>query len=354
MFVGLDTYSTCQANREAEDVFLDSQLEFRDPAQIKTVGGAISSPVSNSPRNLPSQARGGEISVAGNNPHLGGMARLTPALSAVAWGASVLDTIAPRLTTAIMLQHFTRPRRKPGRDYRRMLPPGYQRLTLNHGRLNLTGWAWGDSGPAVLLVHGWEDHSGSMLSFVQPLLNLGYRVLVLDAPGHGLSPQASTHLVDTSFTLESMVCAFGPFESIVAHSYGAAATCLMLERSPGLTPDRLSLISPMQDLNQHLRVFADIALLSPDRAERLRERVSRLIGQSTTEICALKAVRQLEVPALVVHDRHDPVIPHMAGQNLARQLPGARFVSTSRLGHRRVLRCPNVVREVLRHHRKLT
>lgn len=308
--------------------------------------------VNTPPQGAPATKQGDAgLGTSTHRPYRGGMARLSLMLRVFAAGATVLDNIAPRLTTELMLRHFTRPRRKAGRDYRERLPAGHQRLTLSHGRSDLTGWAWGDSGPAVLLVHGWEDHAGSMLGFVEPLLALGYRVFVLDMPGHGLSPQARTHLIDASNALERMLATYGPFESIVAHSYGAAATCLMLERRPALTPDRLSLIAPMQDLDQHLRVFSDIARLSADRAHRLRERVGRLIGRPIDQICALKAVRRLDVPALVIHDRHDPVIPHGAGEKFARNLSDARFISTSRLGHRRVLKCPAVLEEIVSHHR---
>jgi hypothetical protein len=58
-------------------------------------------------------------------PDIGGMARLTPALRAVAAAASALDTVAPGLTTEIMLRHFT-PSAAQGRagTTARSLPPG--------------------------------------------------------------------------------------------------------------------------------------------------------------------------------------------------------------------------------------
>jgi pimeloyl-ACP methyl ester carboxylesterase len=279
------------------------------------------------------------------------MARLSPQLKAVAFGARALDSIAPTLTTRIMLRHFTRPRRKPGADYRAQLPAGARRLSLAHAAGELAGWTWGDAGPAVLLVHGWEDHSGSMLPFVEPLLALGFRVVTVDAPGHGLSSPGCTHLLDSSEALERVAAAHGPFYSIVAHSFGAAATCLMLARVPSFKPERLALVSPMRDMEQHLEVFADIALLSPQRAERLRRLVTEHIGFAPGEVSALEAIRGLGVPGLVVHDRHDPVIPHEAGVTIAECWQEASLVSTSNLGHRRILKCPRVLEEVLRLHR---
>lgn len=283
----------------------------------------------------------------------GGMARLSPLLKAVALGASALDALAPALATHLMLRHFTRPRVKRGADYRPQLPPGAQRLAVRHGDRSLALWRWGDRGPAVLLVHGWEDNSGSMLPFVEPLHRLGYQVFAMDAPGHGLSGAGSTHLLDCSDALGRVIAAYGPFKSIIAHSFGATAVCHMLSRVRYCWfPDRMVLLSPMRDMEQHLQVFADIALLSPDRAERLRQRAAGVVGCRLDRISSYEVLPELSIPGLVIHDRHDPVIPHAVGESIARVWQGARLVSTRRLGHRRILKCPDVMQHILQlHHR---
>jgi pimeloyl-ACP methyl ester carboxylesterase len=283
----------------------------------------------------------------------GGMARLSPVLKAVALGASALDALAPTLATHLMLRHFTRPRVKRGADYRPQLPQGARRLAVPHGDRDLAVWRWGDRGPAVLLVHGWEDNSGSMLPFVEPLRRLGYQVFAVDAPGHGLSGAGSTHLLDCSDALGRVVAAFGPFNSIVAHSFGATAVCHLLSRVRRCWfPDRMVLLSPMRDMEQHLQVFADIALLSPDRAERLRQLAAGIVGCRLDRISSYEVLPELSIPGLVIHDRHDPVIPHAVGESIARVWQGARLVSTRRLGHRRILKCPNVMQQIIQlHHR---
>lgn len=304
----------------------------------RDVVGETGKPAAPHPDSLPADA-----------PHLGGMARLSPALRAVAAGSAALHALAPRFTTELMLRHFTQPRRRARRDYRAELPAGACQLRVPFNDHDLTAWAWGDTGPAVLLVHGWEDHAGSMLHLVPALLAQGHRVCVLDLPGHGLSPAVATHLVDASHALEAMVSTCGPFESIVAHSFGATATCLMLERASALAPDRLALVSPMQDIDQHLQIFTTIAGLSPPRARQLRARVALTLDCPPEAVCALQAARALRLHALVIHDRHDPVIPHGTSQRMAGNLQGSRLLSTSGLGHRRLLRCPDVVAHIVDH-----
>ena len=53
------------------------------------------------------------------------------------------------------------------------------------------------------------------------------------------------------------------------------------------------------------------------------------------------------MPALVVHDRGDREVPFEHGETLARSWPGARLMVTEGLGHRRILRDPEVVRAVV-------
>tara|TARA_Y100001933_G_scaffold131604_2_gene131217 strand:+ start:5619 stop:6560 length:942 start_codon:yes stop_codon:yes gene_type:complete len=283
-------------------------------------------------------------------PDKGGMARLSPALRAVALASRALDTLAPEVTARLMLRHFHRPRSRYRYDYRRLLPPGAERLRLRYRDLDLTGWRWGRQGPAALLVHGWEDHSGSMLPLVAPLRHRGYQVFALDAPGHGLSANAATHLLDCSRALELMVRTHGPFESIVGHSFGATAAAILLSRVPTLCPQRMTMVSPMRDIEQHLEVFADIALLSPARTARLRRLLISTLGEPLSSLSATAAAGRLRIPGLVIHDRHDPVIPHSVGATVARNWAGARLVSTRHLGHRGVLKSPQVVTEILGFH----
>ncbi len=279
----------------------------------------------------------------------GKVARLSPALKTFATAMRGLDRIAPRLTTRLMLRHFVRPRRRRACDYRDCLPAGAQQLAVEYRGQGLTGWRWGENGPAVLLVHGWEDHSGAMLSLVEPLRQRGYQVVTLDAPGHGLSPDMATHLVDTGDALAALMNQVGRFRAIIAHSYGAAAVAHLLARQPGWMPEHLTLVSPMQDIRQHLAIFAGIAGLSPAGWERLQHRVQALLGQSLADISTLAAAKRLGVPGLVIHDREDPLIPYAVSAGVAERWPAADLIATQGLGHRRTLGCPDVVNQILQH-----
>ena len=49
---------------------------------------------------------------------------------------------------------------------------------------------------------------------------------------------------------------------------------------------------------------------------------------------------------MVIHDENDRDVPWQEGAALANAWPGAQFVRTSGLGHRRILRDPDVIARV--------
>jgi pimeloyl-ACP methyl ester carboxylesterase len=76
-------------------------------------------------------------------------------------------------------------------------------------------------------------------------------------------------------------------------------------------------------------------------------RIERRVGLplSAFAVPALAATMATP-PLLLVHDRQDAETGRSDSQAIARAWPGARLVTTSGLGHRRILRDPAVVAEV--------
>lgn len=259
---------------------------------------------------------------------------------------SGLDRLVPQLTTHLMLNKFVTPRRKRSNQYESQLPAGAQRLAIEHQNQTLVGWCWPATGPTVLVIHGWESHTGRMAPLVASLLDQGYQVLALDAPGHGLSPQAKTNLHDVGEAIRAMIKQHGPVYGIVAHSFGAAATAVLLARHPELMPQKLVFLSPMRDLAQHLEIFAGIAQLSPASQARLTKQVERRLGLALESNSAVAAVRTFTRPGLIIHDQDDRLIPPGVGEAIAQNWAGSRFILTRRLGHRRVLRNAQVMAHI--------
>jgi len=195
----------------------------------------------------------------------------------------------------------------------------------------------------VLLVHGWGGRGTQLHGFVEPLVEGGHQVVALDAPAHGKTQGRQTTIFEFVSALRAVNARFGPFAGVVAHSFGNAAVMLAL-REGALQAERVVSISPPYTLGGLLDKFAFMLRLPAPVKQSLRRRVERRYGDDIWERVSAKVVAPTLVqPALIIHDADDSEVPITDGEATARQWPGARFMGTRGLGHRRILRAGEVI-----------
>ncbi|GAB3877140.1 alpha/beta hydrolase [Terrabacter terrigena] len=211
------------------------------------------------------------------------------------------------------------------------------------GRL-VRGWSWG-SGPVVYLVHGWGGDLEQMVPLVAPLLDRGLQVVAFDGLSHGRSDAGahgprSSDAVELGRSLDAVAARFGPARAVVAHSMGALAALLAV-RDGWLATERLVLVAPPSGVPDLLERVSRELGLGPGASRRLAERARRRTGYAVDELDLVRIATGLgadERPELlVVHDLLDREAPHEPSTRLIRSWPGAELLSTSGLGHRRVL-----------------
>jgi pimeloyl-ACP methyl ester carboxylesterase len=82
----------------------------------------------------------------------------------------------------------------------------------------------------------------------------------------------------------------------------------------------------------------------------LRERFRTLLSEANSayvdELDGPELAPRLRTELLVVHDRDDREVPYEDGEETASRWPGARLVTTTGLGHRRILGDRDVVETV--------
>jgi pimeloyl-ACP methyl ester carboxylesterase len=179
---------------------------------------------------------------------------------------------------------------------------------------------------------------------VAPLTDAGYSVVAFDAPGHGASAGRLSSLPQFIAAIETVARELGDdgtFAGIVAHSMGAAATTLAMSR--GLRAGRVVFLAPAVDPIGYTERFAEIVGLTPDILDRMRRSIERRFGQSWDDFEVLGPAAKMTTPLLVFHDREDRDVEWTNGGAIASAWPGAELVSTSGLGHRRIVHDPGVV-----------
>ena len=264
------------------------------------------------------------------------MTTLSPARAAFA----ILGRLAPGLAARWALDLFFTPRgRRVSQRINVFLDAG-RRFDVSVRGERVAAWSWGD-GPAVYLVHGWAGVGGQLAAFGPPLLASGFRVITFDAPAHGASAGRRSSIVHFAGALQEVVAKEGPAHAVIAHSLGAAAVVRAL--SQGLGAGRAVFIGPTGGPRDWAERFRRHLGVPPHVMTSMRERSERWLGASWADFDVPMLARKQRTPLLVFHDRDDAEVPWSDGAAIAKAWPGARLLTTSGLGHRRILRDERVV-----------
>lgn len=220
------------------------------------------------------------------------------------------------------------------------------RIPFEGGELAVT--AWGEGGPAVLLMHGWGGARAQMTGFVDPLLSAGYRVTAYDQPAHGESDGTLTNLLEIAPTMELIEEKEGSFHAVIAHSFGTLITSYALVHRNFPPPSRLVYFGAFNRLLDSLQRFQVLAGLPDEIIDGLRDMIYENFGRDVLDSIVNEILTpQLDIPALMFHDTADNVTPIGDSRAIARVWKHAQFIVTDGLGHRGALQSKSIHEQVI-------
>jgi pimeloyl-ACP methyl ester carboxylesterase len=231
------------------------------------------------------------------------------------------------------------------------VPEGGSAFEVDAQGHSIRGLVWGGSQSTVYLVHGWGGRGTQLGAVVGPLAEAGHRVVMFDMPAHGDSEHGPagprhTHGVEFAKALDAVFCRFGPAEAVVAHSMGTISTYLAL-RFGWLGTERLVFLAPMVEAESLFDQFQRALGFGPRVRRSFDRAVDEFIGVPLVEFDARVQARHVEpVPTLVISDRDDRQAAYAGVADFAKTI-GAPLVTTEGLGHRKILRDPDVVERVV-------
>jgi pimeloyl-ACP methyl ester carboxylesterase len=251
--------------------------------------------------------------------------------------------IAPRRFQKRFVQNFLKPKRplliareRPDLP----MPQESMRIPVGGG-IGLVSdtwvqaWRWGE-GPAVLLVHGWEDDHHCFDAIIAALVKRGQAVVAFDLPAHGKSGGTQSTIPLAAQAVAGVADAMGPVRAVAGHSLGGAAMTFAITEG-WLEVERAVVIAAPTGPTYMLNAIAKRFGMSDERKENLFEELKRVVGYRPEEIELLPKIASLDVPALVVHSKDDAMVRFVTGEKWAANWPGAQLIALEKLGHRRLL-----------------
>lgn len=254
----------------------------------------------------------------------------------------ILCRVWPRAASRIAGEIFRRPRRFAMPEREERLIHGAEQLLFSFGeQTRIAAWRWG-RGPAVILTHGWEGRGSQMAPFAAPLVAAGFSVIAFDAPAHGQSSGSDSSLPHFAWALRRVAAEIGGAHAVIGHSLGCAATTVALR--DGLAVKKVVFVAPPLNPADYMKQFGAMFDLTDRVIRGVSERVEERFLRLWSDYSLATAAPSMTTPLLVIHDTEDEDTSWSGGEKLTRLWPAARLMTTTGLGHRRILRDDEVVR----------
>jgi len=255
-------------------------------------------------------------------------------------GNRALSALAPSLAAGLAERLFLTPPRPHWPPSEIAQLSSARARPLQVGRRHVDVWLWG-TGPSVLLVHGWGGRGAQLASFVEPLVVHGFSVVTFDAPGHGPGDSGMVTIPEMVEATLAVAASRGPLAGLIAHSVGGTIAARAIYE--GLDVNAAVFVGAAADLDGPATRFTATLGFSRQVREAMQARIEDRVGRPFAAFDVAALAPTLRVPLLVIHDSGDAEIPWQHGRVIVHAWPGAGLLITDGLGHRRILRDPDVI-----------
>jgi len=256
-----------------------------------------------------------------------------------------LGPVFPGLMGGWSYRLWFRTRRHAGSAAEQSVAAYAENLILPVDGIPVAVYRWG-AGPVIVFVHGWSGRATQVAAFVEPLTTAGYCVIAFDAPAHGKTPGRRTNILEFAAAIQAIAATYGPLYGAITHSFGGMALAYALHR--GVAVGRVVCIGAPARLEFLVERFGRMLALPEPVLTDLRRRLEKRFEANVWELMSTDSnARTLTMPALIVHDRDDREVPWRQGKMIAGAWPGAQWLATRGLGHRRILRDEATVKAVV-------
>jgi pimeloyl-ACP methyl ester carboxylesterase len=261
---------------------------------------------------------------------------------------SRIDRLSPRLAARLTYRLISSPPRHRPHDSELMLRAAAKQWRVPFQGGWLQCYRWGQ-GPVCLYVHCWGGRGTQAQDMIRDLVQNGMSVVSFDHPAHGRSSGTRAEMIRMSAAVAAVAHEVGEVATLIGHSLGVVAAAIAL-RDYDLAVNRLVSISSLTHCTWFTEVIGGYLGISKTTLSLARSFLDSQYTQAINwdELSVVRILPTLGLPVLLVHDHDDQEIPFAHAQAIHQATPDAELLETQGLGHRRLLKDPDVLRRVVR------
>jgi pimeloyl-ACP methyl ester carboxylesterase len=250
-------------------------------------------------------------------------------------GLYVLSFFSMQKAGKWALRLFAKPRRGRLTDKERQFLSSARHASVSSGALTVRYYVWDkphNSGPAVLLAHGWESNAARWRSLIRYLEKNASRIIALDAPAHGDSGGEVFSAVVYAEFMEA-VLKKEPAEVVIGHSAGGMALAFLLYEKSLPSVKKAVLLGVPYNLETILAEYARYVGYSGRVGKAMSEFIESHFGHPVSYYSVEKMAKSMSMPCLIMHDEQDRTTPVEGAKRIHKNWKNSVLKVTKGMGH---------------------
>ncbi len=201
-------------------------------------------------------------------------------------------------------------------------------------------------GPLILMLHGWCSNGARWRVYVDELVGRGYKVMVVDAPGHGTAPGRFLSVFLYAKGIKTILASEVKWHTVITHSIaGLTAIAAMGNSKKQCHPTKFIMMNTFATATAILKKFSCCLGVSHSVIEGAKKLMFVYTDFPLHTFSISKHLKDISKDSLLIYDTKDPVVPKCEAEYIIKHVPFLNILKTEGLGHN--LKSKRVVEQVV-------
>lgn len=201
-------------------------------------------------------------------------------------------------------------------------------------------------GPLILMLHGWCSNGARWRIYVNKLVCSGYKIVVVDAPGHGTAPGRFLSIFLYAKGIKTILASEKKWHTVITHSIAGLTAIAAIKNSKNQhQPSKFIMMNTFSDATAILEKFSCCLGISKKVVNGVKEQLSKYQNFPLQEFSIHKHYDTINAKGLLIYDIDDLVVPKSEAEHITSTIKPLQIIKTEGLGHNLKSSC--VVKHVL-------
>jgi pimeloyl-ACP methyl ester carboxylesterase len=240
--------------------------------------------------------------------------------------------VASKYAARKALMLFASPRKGRYNEKQMEVLADAKQINLSYDGLKIATYHWKGNGPTVVLAHGWESNASRWYYLLNDLKKQNFNIVALDAPVHGQSEGKLFSAVIYADFLAEVVKYYQP-KALIGHSVGGMASVFCQYHHNFKSVKKLVLLGAPAHFTGVFSRYKKMMGYNKRISSGLDNLVLQRFGKPVAYFSAANFAKSLDADGLIIHDKHDKIIPYEDALEFNSKYENAELISTTGLGH---------------------